>query len=224
MRRELAGALISGLAQHGGGKAESFLLSLPEEEQVVHARDLVSSLTQAGGRGAAIEAFDSAQASGKPALTAALFRSIADEFLDTTWRLKTPESACAWIAQHAGRSYLTDDILAHAAGDYAIKDPVNAISWLTTLAPRLSASATQASATGIMKRWAGGDLTAMGTWLTSNQDGPLYDYLASSYAERVAEVDPNAAVEWINTIKQPALRQSAQDKLEAAATREASAK
>ncbi len=65
---------------------------------------------------------------------------------------------------------------------------------------------------GVVGQWVKKDANSVGLWLNANPDHPLSDQVAYGYAESVMKLDP-AAANWIEAIKDPALRERAQQRI-----------
>jgi hypothetical protein len=61
----------------------------------------------------------------------------------------------------------------------------------------------------VVQRWTANGFDGISSWLGSNSEHPLYDETTLAFAFRAAESDPEAAREWSATIKNPAIRQQA---------------
>jgi hypothetical protein len=130
----MTGSFLNGMAPANPAEATAFVLSLPAEQQAQHAGPLIEGALQNGGFTAVNAVLERARDAKGPAdpLVQAVFKQVADRVFFSNWVGKTPERACAWVLDHAGQPYVTPDVLHHAAGDYAIKDPLAAMQWVDT--------------------------------------------------------------------------------------------
>ena len=65
---------------------------------------------------------------------------------------------------------------------------------------------TTASLAGAIQQLGSTDLNRTGEWLKTHPSVPHYDTAAAEYAKVIHHADPEAAIAWVNTIKNPILR------------------
>ena len=217
-RATFVGDLVDGMVVRDPGAAASLLASLPAAERSRYADKLMRGSIQTGGYAAATVALEQARkgeaAAGETGTgyTSSLFATLADRMLFSNWTAKTPQAACRWIGEHAAPGDLHPALLAHAAKDWAHFDPPGALDWVGSLSARVDGGTLLSGVGGVVGQWVKKDANSVGLWLNANPDHPLSDQVAYGYAESVMKLDP-AAANWIEAIKDPALRERAQQRI-----------
>jgi hypothetical protein len=211
-RQQMTASFLSGMAPANPSEATAFVLSLPAEQQPHQAGPLIEGALQNGGFTAASRVLERAREEKGAAdpLVQALFRQVSERVFFSNWVGKTPERACAWVLDQADQPYVTPDVVHHAAGDYAIKDPLAAIQWVNTNSGRLNEQAKRAAVIGAVQRWTEKGFDGVTSWLSANAEHPLYDDATLAFSVRAATSDIEAAREWSATIKDPTIRKQAE--------------
>lgn len=213
----LGGYLVDGLVQSDPQKAAEFVAKLGGGTAGAQASGLVDGIIQTGGLAAATRVFDTmrkdAATSGDPSFAEAYFHQLTERIFYANWVGKTPERACQWVADPANAAFVTPDLIAHGARDYAERNPQAALAWVEAI------GATQEIATvpavhRLTEQWANKDLPGLGQWLEANREHPFHDPMASSMVYRLAQSDPATAREWLGTIQNAELRSQVQQELD----------
>ncbi|HEY3789131.1 MAG TPA: hypothetical protein VGL71_09760 [Urbifossiella sp.] len=218
-KSQLRGALVVGLTESAPGKARDFVEALPPQERIGSVGDLVIGTIQSAGYGAANQLLAHAADLAKDGDAAnaeyasAIFKTYSDRVFQISAQHHSPETACRWLDDNLGKPYVTPGVVAKAAANYANEDPARALDWLeASVASRGDASLLQAGAQGLVARW--NDEAGIATWLNNHPTDQLYDPLAQSYARRIAGKDPDAARQWIENIKDEAVKAAARQWLD----------
>ena len=96
----------------------------------------------------------------------------------------------------------------HVAMAWVRSDPDAAMPWLFKHTPEEVLPDALAAAVGV---WARADPNAAATWLgESAPAGVDTDVAVASFARQIVDRDPESALAWATSVKNPALRQGAQ--------------
>lgn len=146
-----------------------------------------------------------------PKAAAAWAQTIADpaaqqravEEVVRTWAQADPNAAADWLRQNSTR-YQMPDAAGRVASEIAEKNPSQAINWANQLPKGDNRTAALSSAVG---QWATQDPSAAGNWINTHVSaGPEGDRIIGSYAHRVADSDPAAAITWAQSISDEGAR------------------
>jgi len=118
------------------------------------------------------------------------------------------DDAAAWLKGHMGQPYVDPTLIIETAENLTYKDPESAIEWLDSIHaehPNLGESVMGYGRT--IKAWSERDgVNAVAEWLNDHRDHPEYDRLAYSLAKNAWKTDPDAAIEWINSMSDEELK------------------
>lgn len=115
-----------------------------------------------------------------------------------------PLESVKWMEAHAGKPYFSQSTWNNAAAAAMKADPPAALERFTSLTGPLQTTALNSA----MTSWAGTDLPAAQQWLAARQDTPYYDSAATGLINHLLKSDPPAAVKWIDSLADPAARES----------------
>lgn len=111
-------------------------------------------------------------------------------------------------------SFLTPDIIAHGARDFAERNPQAALAWVESIGTRRDDAHIAPAARRVAEQWAENDLPGLGQWLEANREHPFHDTMTSSMVYRMAQTDPSTAREWLATIGNAELRTQVERQLD----------
>jgi len=140
VQNSLKSAWLAGVCRTDTPRAFSAFLSDPQFSGC-QSGALIGEAVQSLGIDGAQRALQSAiDSSPEEATTSAgfqnLFTDLANAMLHQSWTSGTPEKTCAWLEQQKDASYLTPEILRHAAYNYAWEaDPEQALDWTLRMHP-----------------------------------------------------------------------------------------
>jgi hypothetical protein len=112
--------------------------------------------------------------------------------------------------QHVGQPYFDHGVIAEVTRRFAPENPQEAFRWLEGVNTTLLRAGNE-STVGyrvLLDAWKAKEGTpTVETWLQAQASHSHYDHLAWQYATLVVEQDPNKALKWANTIKDPKIKQ-----------------
>ncbi|MBC8128647.1 MAG: hypothetical protein H8M99_16030 [Gloeobacteraceae cyanobacterium ES-bin-144] len=82
---------------------------------------------------------------------------------------------------------------------YNVKDGENG-KWIEWLGTNLAPEKSEQSVRRMVERWTEKDYAAAGKWLTTTSDGPTKTAAVRSYAETIAQYEPETAAQWALTL------------------------
>ncbi len=200
----MAVAMVRGLAQSDPVAALTFVESMPRENRLSFAEELANGVVQHGGIESAMKYVEQAAQSGDLNYAQAFFAQVGEKVFFANWVGQSPEAACRWVEGQLQQPYMTPGVVRHAAGDYAIKNPEEALTWLEKSVAESAPAFLDAGIGGVMTRW--NDNTKVAAWLEAHPDHPLRDMVTRHFAWRLGPLDSAAAEQWISTIKSEEIR------------------
>lgn len=197
MRESLLATIFRGLGSRDlGAAAEQLAWLRTENERGQALRGLLESVRSDEQRTALLEAAGGFQ---DEEIRRQLRRAVVEQ-----WVQQDATAAAAFVASTSPaheRAGLMDSLgLA-----WLQTDPESAADWWVTHAPGPQ------TLIKIMNVWAHADPNAAGTWLGRQAPGPLSDPARQTFARQVADIDPESALRWADTISDAALRESTID-------------
>jgi hypothetical protein len=116
-----------------------------------------------------------------------------------------PAKAAEWVKQYASESW-GKDVIGTPAREYAQRDPNAAYKWLSTI----PAGPSQTEAySQVFREWARNDATAASAALNGMSAGANRDQAVSSFTRSIARENPEDASNWVLTIADTKVRESA---------------
>ncbi len=217
-RRSVMGAAIRGLALSEPDLAVRTLEEQPVQERNEYATELVTAMLRTVG-------IDGAQRLVEGMVArAAEARGLKEDYLKHVFShyslLRLAQSAASgtvaqttdWLNAHVGQPYVERRILAEAAAQLARQDPPATLRWLEGVNTTLL-QAGDTSTVGyrvVLDTWkATAGAPVVENWMQTQVAHPHYDHIAWQYAALIAEPNPNQALRWADTIKDPKIRQEA---------------
>lgn len=186
-------------------KAVAALQSLPEDRQAFLVR---RALENQDGRHLTdfarmwLDTPGDGQSKDRQAVFTALLN--AQQAVD--WDDKSGKKLAAWVESFAGKPYVTPFAITLAASRIARQSPEAAIQWTERMAEKSPAAAGEAAAHAVAQ-YARTDLDAAASWLNTHRESALYDQAAYGFLSGArGTINPTSAREWIQTIRDPALR------------------
>ncbi|RYD36434.1 MAG: hypothetical protein EOP87_05490 [Verrucomicrobiaceae bacterium] len=79
--------------------------------------------------------------------------------------------------------------------------------WIDWMAEKLPADKVPENVDNLIGQWTQQDYLAAGKWLAASSNGPAKNAAVSTYAETVAEYEPQTAVQWAMTLPEGKERQ-----------------
>jgi RNA polymerase sigma factor (sigma-70 family) len=120
------------------------------------------------------------------------------------WVQQEPAAAAAYV-QSAEPAHERSRLMDSLGLAWLQTDPVSAANWWATQAPGAE------TLIKIMNVWAHADPNAAGEWLGRHPAGPDSDPARMTFARQVADLDPESALRWAETIADSSLRESTID-------------
>jgi len=217
-RNKLYGAAILGMAQSSPYLITELLEQIPVEDRYLYAnslnKNLINLLTESLGINETEQLFlsmvDRAQINNEvnskfisQTFVDLAANSMMSQLLDGT---KGVEDAAAWLKDHIGQPYVQDKLIWETGEMLARKDGMLAIEWLdSSFAEHPNIRVVGYGAA--MHGWIEAEgVNVAAEWLNENSDHPEYDTLAYALAEKVWKTDPDAAIEWINSMSDEDLK------------------
>jgi RNA polymerase sigma factor (sigma-70 family) len=215
-RRRFMGAAIRGLALTEPDLAVKTLEEQPAKERSKYTTELVTSALRTVGIDGAQQLVEGmiARAAENGRLKEGYLRNVVYDY--SSMRIYqamvsgTVSDAVNWMNQHVGQPYFDQGAIAEVTRRFTAQYPQEAFRWLegvnTTL---LSAGNTSTAGYRVLLDvWKAKEgAPTVETWLQAQTSHPHYDHIAWQYAALVVEKDPNKALKWANTIKDPKIKQ-----------------
>ena len=224
----IAGAAMRGLAATEPDLALTLLEGMPLERRKHYTNDLVASIV----RGAGIEQAEAlvngmisratADGSAGDEYVTRMFKDFADLKVRNAVVRGDVSGAAEWVRSQVGQSYFDPGILRTAAEQMARTQPQETIAWLDSIyaSSTLQQSLKPVGYGAAITPWVRKDgLSAVGSWLNSNQGHPQYDTMTAQYTALVLDKNPKEAMRVANTIKDPIIRSTTQQKITAVVNR-----
>ena len=120
------------------------------------------------------------------------------------WARHTPLAAAAWV-DAAEPAWQRTRLMDSLGFTWLQSDPAAAADWWVSRAPGPD------TLVKIINVWAQQDPNAAGEWLTAQPAGPGSDTARMTFARQVADLDPESALRWAETVSDAAQRESTID-------------
>ncbi len=133
-----------------------------------------------------------------------VFREVSSRVIAANEAAGQPLESVKWMESHAEKPWFNQSTWNSAVASAVKTDPSAALAHISTLNSQLQSSALNSAIT----TWAGDDLPATEKWLAARQDTPFYDSAATGLINHLIKSDPPAAVRWIDSLSDPAARES----------------
>ena len=195
---EMKRSLVGGVAQNDPAQAFRMLGTLGFEDR----SDGIEAIMDAAGdsperRDAALAALRSHLAAMPDAAARGEVRDEAYAALARSMDIKDFDAASAWLDQ-AGLD--GKELAAFATGLGYFDTESETGRWIDWLSSRLDIGDLDEPVAEMMGEWTQQDYLAAGRWLASAAEGPGKQAAVASYAEAVAEYEPQVAVQWALTL------------------------
>jgi len=118
---------------------------------------------------------------------------------------ETFESATSWISK---ADLSPDERMQFAGGLSYFNTKKETGAWIDWMSKNLPEDAIRDNADNLIGQWVQQDYLAAGQWLAAAQAGPAKDASVSTYAETVAEYEPQVAEQWALTLPEGQQRQA----------------
>lgn len=190
-------SLISGVAEIDPREAFKLLAELGPDDAAAAIQALAETGKTPAARTAILEALRAHAATVGDEMERG---ELVGETLEDMARNLTGEhfeSVASWI----GSAKLSPEETARFAGGlsyFNTKDDTG--RWIDWMAENLPAEEVPENVDNLIGQWTQQDYLAAGKWLTASPEGPAKNAAVSTYAETVAEYEPQTAVQWAMTL------------------------
>lgn len=215
IREELIYGLLDGWAMSNFSAAAAYAESRPRSPSRNRFRKLLLDRAMAsGGIPAAQQWFQQIPGDDHNSL----YKQYAFNEVIEAMLYRDPAAAAHWISLQGGQKHLTSKPIMRTASMLAQGSPEQAMNWLRDM-NNIDRKGAAGGRTVVLREWAAKDASAAGNWLQTQNDSAEYNVLAGSYAQAIAKVDPERAIDWAKSIDNEKIRAQAEKNVAAIVAR-----